>query len=287
MEELSFKLLNEGLGFYEKNPFFDSTDQKKTNRGSLFSSDFSDLDLLENLDLDDVQNYEQLLSLLERPYLGEKENNFQRWTKETSPPSFSPVAPSSAVNEKSKYHWLSEDCHKNKKSSVFSSPTKLARANQESVSSFSAQPVPVEDQKTSSADLCFEKTFYFSLKAYLTDAFVVSMLLFPSLILFVFLTQSDPIAVFKLTWLKILFVFLLFAQMYCLLCRLFCFETFGEAFAKIRLSTLRSQKEVHPFRLFWRFFLSCLTGVVFFPLLSALFRKDFMARLTGLYFQKI
>ena len=119
------------------------------------------------------------------------------------------------------------------------------------------------------------------------DAFIISILFLPPFVLFVFLTQTTPLSVFLSVWPQVLLAFLCFSQIYCLLCRLFCFETYGEALAKMRLYHLDPAKEVHPYRLFLRFFISCATGFIFLPLLSLLFRKDFMARLTGLYFQKI
>ena len=134
--------------------------------------------------------------------------------------------------------------------------------------------------------LVYKKTFYFPVKAYLIDVCIVSFLFFPPFVLFVFLTQSSPIAVLKSIVFSVLPVFLFFSQIYCLLCRLFCFETFGEAMAKMRLFTLSSSQDVHPYMLFWRFFISCVTGVIFLPLFSLILKKNFTARLTGLYFQK-
>ena len=81
--------------------------------------------------------------------------------------------------------------------------------------------------------------------------------------------------------------FFLFLQMYCLLCRLFCFETCGEAMAKIRLVSPKLKGPAHPFLLFWRALLSCFTGFVLLPLASLLFKKDLTGYLTGLYFQKL
>ena len=119
------------------------------------------------------------------------------------------------------------------------------------------------------------------------DTCVASLLFFPPLFLFVFLTQGDLFSVLRILGPKILFAFLFFSQVYCLICRLFCFGTFGEFLAKRKLSRFREDvQEVHPFHLFWRFLLSCLTGVIVLPLLSFIFRKDFMAFLTGLRFQK-
>ncbi len=272
MEEFSLKPLSEGLGFYEKPPVFPS-DGKKIEREQ--ERELLSPELPEELDLDNSKTYKDLLNLLERPYLGEMRNNTDiSQGQETS--AF--VAP--AV------------------SPVMSSAVSPAVSTSAPAASSAAIPAPAPTTKNTasvslttpseavSASESFEKTFYFSLKAYIADAFAASLLFFPPLVSFVFLTQMDPTGVLWSVAPQILLTFLLFAQVYCFLCRLFCFETFGESLAKIRLYSLRSQKEVHPFLLFWRFLLVCLTGVVFLPLVSLIFKKDFTARLTGLYFQK-
>ena len=76
MEEISFTPLSEGLGFYEKSPVSDmpnGTDKKtadlqKKNLLSLLESPH--FNLPETLDLDDTKNYEHLIALLEKPWLG-------------------------------------------------------------------------------------------------------------------------------------------------------------------------------------------------------------------------
>lgn len=250
MEELSLKPLSEGLGFYEKAPVFYSDESTKMGLKKEAPPE-----LPEELDLDHSQAYKDLLALLEKPFLGEFKKKVDFQELNTTSVASSVVAPAAD-----------------------SAPTAPVIA-MPSVASPSMASTPRESAS-------FEKTFYFSLKAYVIDTFAASLLFFPPLISFVFLTQMDPLGILVSVWPQVLFSFLLFIQVYCLLCRLFCFETFGEAMAKIRLFTLRSQKEIHPFLLFWRFFLICVTGVVFFPFLSLVFKKDFVARLTGLYFQK-
>ena len=260
MEDLSFKPLSKGLGFYEKKPDFNSASnvtKEESGSSSLFSPTLPDNLFSAELDLENSQDYEHLLFQLEKPWLGEevrkeKKNN----TKVSSVVPISPSVDSPVV----------------KKEPVVDKGDKDVTVS------------PVRKEKTSSVLL--EKTFYFSLKSYIVDFFVAGILFFPSLYLFIFLTQVEPVAVLWSLWPKILVGFLLFAQIYCFLCRLFCFETCGEALAKIRLYTLRSKKEVHPLLLFWRFLVSCSTGVVLLPLISLIFKKDCLALLTGLYFQK-
>ena len=262
MEDFSLKPLSEGLGFYEDKLSIKSANKKGTrgsNKGDkedernegdkgdkkpLFSELSCNGILPKELDLNNLKTYEHLLSILEKPWLGEKETI----KSELKTPVKSSLLPSETL------------------------PSPLQKKE---------DVVPQPKLNTMS-----EKTFYFSLISYIMDAFVVSLLFFPPLLSFIFLTQSEPQIVLSSIWPKILIAFLFFSQIYCLMCRLFCFETFGEALVKVRLLTLGSKKEVHPFRFFWRFFLSCLTGVVFLPLFSLIFRKDLSARLTGLYFQK-
>ena len=262
MEELSFKPLSEGLGFYEKKPNFNSASSApKEESTSLFSPVLPDNLFSAELDLENSQDYEQLLFQLEKPWLGkevkeEKKNNRKVSSVCPTSPPISPSVDSSVVKKEPVVDKVDKNV-----------AVSLARK-----------------EKTSS--VLFEKTFCFSLKSYIVDFFVAGFLFFPSLYLFIFLTQIEPVAVLWSLWPKILVGFLLFAQIYCFLCRLFCFETCGEALAKIRLYTLRSKKEVHPLMLFWRFLVSCSTGIILLPLISLIFRKDYLARLTGLYFQK-
>ena len=257
MEDLSFKPLSEGLGFYEKKSNFNSTSNTtKEESTSLFSPALPDSLFPAELDLDNSQSYEHLLFQLEKPWLGEeikeekKDNIKVSSVVPTFPPADSPVV------------------------------------KKESKPVVDKNVIVSQVRKKTTCTLLFEKTFYFSLKSYIVDFFVAGFLFFPSLYLFIFLTQIDPVNVLWSLWPKIFVGFLLFAQIYCFLCRLFCFETCGEALAKIRLYTLQSKKEVHPLLFFWRFLVSCLTGVILLPLISLIFKKDCLARLTGLYFQK-
>ena len=277
MEEFSFNLLDEGLGFHEKYPVSEpsarkeDSDIKKT--GLLFS--LKALDLPEFLDLEDRQSCRKLLSVLEKPYLGEKAFSpaGERFVKNPSKRSFPKLKNSSAppvaeektpardffVSDQTTQPLVSE--------AVFDTPSK-----------------PALDKTSKPRALWLEKKLCFSLKAYLTDMLAVCFLFFPSFLLFVVLTQPGPLGLLKALGFKIFLVFILFSQVYCLICRLFCFETFGESLAGIRLFKSRALKEVHPFRLFLRFALSCVTGGALLPLLSVLFKKDIMAFLTGLYF---
>ncbi len=318
MEEIFFKPLSEGLGFYDPPRHFDmsgsakktdrsrqewaSSEPRSPSRGSLQnpqnsnqisvtdlqkknflpSEEWPDSLLSGTLDLDDSQNYEHLISLLEKPWLGKKS---------TQMPSVSPVK--TTIDRTSQ-----EGANSEPRSPLEGSLQHPQRASQVTVSAPGQQDISNKNilnsstlnenkDKKSKIPSLLKKTFYFSLKAYLVDAFVISLLFFPPFVLFVFLTQPAPIAVLPSVWFQMLLVFLCFSQIYYLLCRLFCFETYGETLAKIRLCHLDSSKEVHPYRLLLRFFISCATGFIFLPLLSLIFRRDFMARLTGLYFQKI
>ena len=257
MENLSFKPLSEGLGFYEKKkPNLSSKDDAGAGQStSYFSPAWPEDVFPAGLDLEDSKSYEHLLFQLEKPWLGEEVK------RERNNKKVSVVLPTSTSDH---------------------SPVE----KKESQSLINKSTAVSPDHKENTAPVLFEKTFYFSLKSYIVDFFLAGFLFFPALYLFVFLTQPDPMMVLWYLWPKILVGFLFFAQVYCFLCRLFCFETCGEALSKIRLYTLRSKKEVHPFLLFWRFLVSCLTGVILLPLLSLMFKKDFTARLTGLYFQK-
>ena len=120
----------------------------------------------------------------------------------------------------------------------------------------------------------------------LMDVLTAGLFFFPSFILFAFLTETAVLSVLSLLWPKILLAFLFFVQMYCFICRLFCFETLGEALAKIRLAPKGSKGPAHPLPLFFHFVLSCATGFVLLPLLSLVLKKDLTGYLTGLQFQK-
>lgn len=280
MEEFSFKPLSEGLGFYEKKPAFGSTGKRSLSQSGEHVPLSPEVDLPEEIDLDDSETYKRLLSLLEKPYLGRLENSFNQ--KEQNSSSCVAVSDTSAASSRLSVPSVFESDNSN-------SESPFQKKDDTPVDKIKEEPVfvaSVKEGKEASVTSCFEKTFYFSLKAYTTDACVAALLFFPPFVFFVFLTQLDPKMILWSVWPKTLFAFLFFVQIYCLLCRLFCFETCGESLSKIRLFTLRSQGEIHPFLLFWRFLLVCLTGIILLPLLSLVFKKDFVARLTGLYFQK-
>ena len=279
-EELSLKPLSKGLGFYEQKPAFYSypgdrvlfgetkfEEESGWERNAPTPSPRSKGPILPSLpaellpeeirkeDWEDPLHYEHLISLLEKPYI-------------PSQPVPSHKAPPPKV-----------------------SPQQLSPQK---------APAPVTSPAPTPA---FEKTFYFSIKAYLIDAFSAGLLFLPPFILFLFLTQPNPIEILLALWPKVLIVFLFFTQMYCLLCRLFCFETFGETLTGIRLipqnrvgdiyaqdtacatdsNSAIDASSAHPLTLFFRFLLSCATGFVLLPVLSFIYKKDIMARLTGLY----
>lgn len=128
--------------------------------------------------------------------------------------------------------------------------------------------------------------FCFSLKSYIIDIGIVSVFFFIPLIVFIVSTTINPSYIFLVTWPFILLSFLVFSQIYCIICRLFCFKTYGESITNIKLYT-HSNNISYPLILLWRFVLLCTTGVIVIPLLSFIFQKDFTSNLTGLYFKKI
>ena len=275
MEEFSLKLLDEGMGFYEKNPVGVLRKEQAEKEPVIPAREAESF--LEELNWEEQDSYKRLLAFLEKPYLGDS------FLPEPSPPAGRDWVSEKRVPPSENTEEIKDKPAETKETnSVLSEEEKPEKKKKEP----GLSPSPAEEKKSPEPATDFEKTFYFSLKAYLTDAFVVSTLFFPSFFLFVFLSQPEPMNVLKTVWPQTLIVFFLFAQVYCLLCRLFCFETFGEALARLRLYTLHSPKEVHPFRFCLRFLLSCVTGFFLIPFLSFVFRKDFMARCTGLYFQK-
>ena len=284
-EDLSLKPLSKGLGFYkedtvEGDPAYHLRQARRTfyrPPEEIFSAE------PEKWDLEDSNTYKHLLALLEKPYLGEN--------PQANPPS---VKDAHLIRHSREGGNLST-CMK--EIPAFAGMTvgrdAVPERREKQTEEFVAEGMTTEQtateqtattDQTESMSMRIEKTFF--LKAYLIDTLAISLLFFPSLVAFIFLTQPAPLVVWKAMWLKVLVGFLLFSQVYCLLCRLFCFETFGEAGAKVRLGRLNSKEEVPPFHLLWRFLVSCVTGVVVLPLLSFIFRKDLTGRLTRLYFQK-
>ncbi len=128
----------------------------------------------------------------------------------------------------------------------------------------------------------------FSFKSIFIDGLMVSLLFFPLFLFFVYFTQAQFLAVLSTLWFETLIVFILFSQIYCLLCRLFCFETYGEYISHRRLckSSSSNRQMIHPMRFFWRFIVCSLTGVIPLPLLSLFFRIDLLGTFTGLRFYK-
>ena len=278
MEEFSVQPLSEGLGFYEKSPVWNRAEQnqplreQKTFRQSGGFLPFPDIPeelLPEKLDLEKEQTYNLLRALLEKPYLGPRVQKTSPFLEGRREPYLQDQGISTAVSAVLDRNKASPEG--NKLPTVASEP---------------AQPDLVPSSQVALPTL--GKKIYFSWKAVLTDTFIVSLVFFPPFVLFMFLTETLSFSVLRLVWPPAVLAFGVFAGMYCLLCRLFCFETYGEAVAQIRLAPLRSTTSMlSPFSLFWRFLLSCSTGMALLPLFSFIFKKDIAGHLTGLYIQKV
>ena len=206
----------------------------------------------EGWDFEDIKTYQKILSGLETPWLGEKE-------------SFSGSAP--AIRPKTP-HALEKPL-----------PVPTFSENKKALKNIS-----LKIQLATSPPV----------KNILTDTLIAGMLFFFPLFLFLFLNEIPFAALGAIGW-KIIFAFLLFSEVYRLLCRVFCGQTYGEMLAGRRLcksfpseqeAAMQMQQNLHPMLLFWRFALSCATGVVVLPLLSYIFGRDFLSYLTRLWFFK-
>ena len=323
MEEFLVQPLSEGLGFYEKSLAFDRMEKTKEKpsleeekpvcRQKLDSlpEDF----LPEKWDPQKKGAYNALRAVLEKPYLSETEGRpvGSSWNNYLDVPVLVPQNPyqqnsrtDSVPHARKAREHITENW-RNKSSAphardardpypqiadnLAQSPDRQSKIQVNARSTahsldFRRQLLGQKVNTRSTAHSPFRKIFHSWTKATLVDVLTASFFFFPPFILFMLLTEVVSMSVLNLLWPQILFAFLCFVQMYCLLCRLFCFETYGEALAKMRLSPVRSKGPAHPLSLFWRFLLSCSTGFVFLPMLSLILKKDVAGYLTGLHFQK-
>ena len=256
MEKLLLKSLSSGLGFYE----IPETSAKEINadKGTARLPDFL---LQDNWDFKDTHTYQQMLSHLEKPWLGEMKKP-------------KPVRPTQHIHKTQKLEQKMSEQH----SSIKNSVTKNLKLN---------------DANYVRADGIYFKSIF-------VDTVLASLLFFPCLFLFLFLNETKPALILSATWHKIGLGFLLFTQIYSFLCRLFCSETYGDSMAGRSLyknqhisneqnlanTDILSSSASHPWLLFYRFIISCLTGVLILPILSWCFQSDLLAKLTGLYFYK-
>ena len=277
MEDFSVQPLSKGLGFYE-NTTFDKTEGadkhpllrgKTSVRGQKLSPLLAQIPeslLQETTTPQKEGDYEKLRALLEKPYLSKTTDGGRAlsWDEHSYPPI--PAESSSAKS---------------------SHPQKKGTDNK----AFSSKAEVPDFQPTVQSPIALDTGALKKISPWLRavglmDVLTAGLLFFPSFMLFAFLTETAVLPVLSLLWLKILLAFLFFVQMYCFVCRLFCFETLGEALAKIRLAPKGSKGPAHPLSLFFHFVLSCATGFVLLPLLSLVLKKDLSGYLTGLQFQK-
>ena len=273
-KEIRFKKLSKGLGFYNKYSSLNDL-RNKSFQKTLSVPSIPDFLLQQPLDLKDEHTYEYLLDKLQQPWLGEKvgtKKGSSGFSKETLPRGKVTVS-SDSEEEDSK---LKDELSSRKESSANSK--NLSEVTPSEVQKISSEQV-ISSQSTVSFTECV------SLKSYLVDSCFMVILFFSPLYLCAALTQPQPIKSLLAVWPYILICFLIFSQMYCFICRLFCLDTYGEMLSKRRL--LYNQQPPHPLRLLWRFLVSCLTGVITLPVLTMIFKKDFSAYLTGLHFQKV
>lgn len=85
------------------------------------------------------------------------------------------------------------------------------------------------------------------------------------------------------TQLHIALLFLSVLQMYMLTARSFCGASLGEWAFELQLGAADEQrKTIYPLQVAWRTILVTITGLVFLPILSMIFRRDLAKPLTGL-----
>lgn len=271
MEDLPIKSLNSGLGFHEftpsnKTPHLPTKNSQKTR--------LPDFLLEDKWDFEDINTYQKILSNLEKPWLGNIQNQLNDENKTTG----TTLKTKSLAQEKSL-------------------AVKVTDHNQQQ--NKHTHSVTQNYQSTESLNN-ITPTSIFCLKSIIVDVVMAGILFFPCLLLFVFLSEPKPLLILaNVKWL-VFFAFLLFSQIYCLLCRLFCSETYGEMLSGRKLCKAMTNKTiieksnissitevtVHPGLLFWRFLVSCVTGVILLPILSLCFKKDFLGKLTYLRFYK-
>ena len=244
--DLNINLLGAGLGFYSEK--ITQIDFKKSNNSN---SAESVLDFMpSSLALDDKDMaYEQCLESLDKE-------------EKTSP-------------QLSYNHFV---------------PTEIANKIEQTKSALSTAEEDfknIKEEKTSieKKDSLFIKSFHFkTVFSSSIDLLLSALFFFPPVFFFIYLSQLDAILILKNTAFTIAIAYLFFYQMYVLLLRTFCLETFGESLARIHLLKKDGNPPTNPSPFFGRFVLSCLTGVIFLPLLSVICRKDLIAHLTRLYF---
>ena len=272
MEELHLKSLSPGLGFVEKQKTLkqeaqDSQAFQKVGPLSIPSVP-KDL-LLKKINLEEPGAYDRLLSSLKNPWLNENKHavksSLEQKTTAATPFSI-PVGSQQKI-------WPQPS------STTPTSPTVK----------YKSWPQQTTVNTTSKTKLVSsQKSVFFSLTGFFIDTLCSSVLFFPALCTFIFLTHSQPLIVFTSLWLEITFSFLFFHQIYQMAWRVFCFKTYGEILTHRKLTYKNElNKEVHPLLHLWRFLLITTTGFITFPVLSIIFKKDLAGKLTGLYFQKI
>ncbi len=283
VEKLSVKSLSSGLGFYKlPSPLSNKKPHLPTSNDQINLPDF----LLEDKwDFEDTNTYQKILSNLEKPWLGNTQNqnagNDKTAHATLNPPAIAPEK-SRVIIEKIPNHDLQQNEPNNKKSNGSNMHTLLPTKHPKSTESFII-PASV-----------------FSLKSIVVDAILAGTLFFPCLLLFIFLSEPEPLFILAAVKWPVIISFLLFSQVYCLLCRLFCAETYGEMLSRRRLCKATINRSpnktanpsplsitdtvVHPGFLFWRFLVSCVTGVILLPILSWCLKQDFLGKLTRLHF---
>ena len=271
MEELHLKSLSPGLGFVEKQKTLkqeaqDSQAFQKVGPLSIPSVP-KDL-LLKKINLDEPDAYDRLLSSLKNPWLNESEHVEKTMPETVTTPSSIPVGSQQKI-------WPQPPLTNP------ASPTSKYKT-------WPQQTIPPVSTAPKTNLVSSQESVFFSLKSLLIDSLCSSILFFPALCAFTFLTHSQPLTVFTSLGLEIIFGFLFFHQIYQMAWRVFCLETYGEMLTHRKLAYKNElNKEVHPLLHLWRFLFMTITGFITFPILSIIFKKDLTGKLTGLYFQKI
>ena len=285
--DLILKGLSEGLGFYEKQNDLNSAvvdsifESKKEPRFSIPPSISELMGSETDLNLEDEKTYERLLFMLEKPWLGEEEEEEETGVKEKSKKA------SFSVNQTRGSH-KNPDFLKTKEPDFREDKKKdKVEKNQSSFKDWTSQQIDKMSKNSKEKVTIVQKhKDFFSFTSFLTDTLVSGLLFFSPLVGAIMYSGINVMeALWELRY-QIIFSFILFSQMYSLLCRLFCFETFGETLTDRRLYTGKNRHHPSPIRMFWRFLLSCTTGGISLPILSLIMKKDLLVYLTGLYFQK-
>ena len=273
--DLVLKGLSTGLGFYEKQNVLNSAvsdtvlGSKREPRFSIPSSVSDIISSDKAINLEDEKTYERLLFMLEKPWLGEDST--------TSSKDSRPEKPSISDSG------LQPDIKPAKNTHPIEQTKKGTIQNVDWIS----RQIDKMPQKQAGKEIILPKhDHFFSLKSFLVDSLISGILFFSPLIAVIIYSGMNWVEILWSIRYQVLAAFVLFSQMYCLLCRLFCFETFGETLTDRRLYTGKNRGSPSPVRMFWRFLLSCATGGISLPVLSFLIKRDVQVYLTGLYFQK-